>query len=269
MMRRSSAWAYRMKMGRMHLDFKLCSRDHKRSLAVEDAVVDVSRDYCVAPMSWLEALRSPSSGLPTGYYTETPVAIPTGSSTSAQSPPATSSSAQSNAVKAGPVVMYIVGQPAPVVLDMVFVNESDWGKMEDPENMDIRIGRDAIEQCTLFSELRPGGLLSEEPLSVLKDRGLMQVGLAESPYARRPWTRMKTYFIDELQRGPQLNEYIGHNAHEGRNWRFSQYCKHFRVGIWRETTRTRDLVEGLHGHSSYQRSPQQSVPGVRHMAPSP
>jgi len=269
MLRRGQTLRFRMEMGRMKLDFRLTSRDHARAVTVEDAVVDTTRPHCIAPGSWLELMRQPLKTLPTGYYTEKPVYVPppgkegmTAAEQAKQAP---------NAVRAGPLLCYVVGQPSPAAINVDFVREEDWGfdgAAEDVE-MDLRVGRDVIEQTTLFSELRPGGLLSSEPLSVLKDRGLMQTGLAESPFARRPWTRMKTYFIDELQRGAPAREFIGHNPRNGREWRFSQYCKHFRMGIWRESVRTKDLVEGRHTYSSYARTPQQAVPEVRHMAPGP
>jgi hypothetical protein len=269
MMRRTSPWAFRMSMGKMLVNYKLQTRDLKLSLQVEDAEVDVTRKHCVAPRSWLEALRSPSKTLPTGYYTEKPVYVaPPKHKGGELSNPEAAAKKAPNAVRAGPLLMYIEGQPSPAAVYVDFVDEEEWG-MDPVGELDLRVGMEAVEQCTLVTELRPGGLLSSEPLSVLKDRGLMQVGLAESPFARRPWTRMKTYFIDELQRGPRQMEFVGYNPRQGRQWRFSQHCKHFRIGIWREMTRTGDLHEGLQAHSSYQRSPQQAVPEVRNMAPSP
>lgn len=254
-----------MKLGQMHVDYTLQSRDTRRSLRVEDAVVDVSRDHCTAPMSWLDALRSPTPRLPTGYFTEEPCFVPppkfTGKTTGTEAP---------NAVKAGPLMMHILGMPMPVVVDMRFVDEAEWGMgANQRDDVDLRVGRDAVEQCPLFQELRPGGLLSDKPLSTLKDQGLMEVGLSESPLARRPWTRMKTYFVDELQRGPAQQEFVGNNPRNGRPWRFSQYNKWFRIGIFKETVRRNEFIEGIQGHSSYQRSPQQAVPEVRFMAPGP
>lgn len=267
MLRTTRCWAFRMSMGRMHLDFKLSSRDHSRAIRVEDAVVDVKRPHCVAPLHWMDALRARTTNMPEGFYSEQRVFVP---------PPGKedmSAEEQAkqvpNAIRAGPLLLYVVGQPSPAAVTVDFVEPEPWGFDLDSEELDLRVGRDVIEQTTLFSELRPGGLLSDEPLSVLKQRGLMQVGLAESPWARRPWTRMKYMQIDELQRGAPQTERLGHNPREGREWRFSQYCKHFRVGIWREATRTKDLVDGLHNHSSWQRSPQQAVPEVRNMAPFP
>lgn len=265
MLRRGTVWHFRMSMGKMYVDYKVCSRDHKKSLRVEGAVVDPSLPHCIAPMSWLEALRSPTTTLPYGYYVEEPVYVKPPKA----DPPATGAPApRPNAIRAGPLVIYIVGQPSPVAVNVTFVKESDWG-MVDTEDLDLRIGRDAIEQCTLFAELRPGGLLSDEPVSVLQQRGIIKCGLSESPLARRPWTRMKYYFIEELQRGPGMKEYIGQNYRMGREWRFSQYCKYFRPTLHRESLKTKELVEGLHIHSSYQRTPQQAVPGWNYMAPSP
>jgi hypothetical protein len=269
MLRRTVARDFRMSMGRMLVDYKVSSRDMSRSVRVEDALVDVTRSHCVAPMSWLDGLRAPTKLLPNGYYSETPVyVLPPGQEGKVTE--ADAAKRAPNAVRAGPLMLFITGQPSPVVVYMDFVDESEWPFGTDSDNMDVRIGRDAVEQCTLFTELRPGGLLSDEPLSVLRERGLMQtMTVSESPFARRPWTRMKTYFIDELQRGPTQKEFVGHNPRQGRDWRFSQYCKHFRIGIWREMTRTKDLVEGIQGHSSYQRTPQQATIEVRHMAPGP
>ena len=260
-----------MKMGKMHVDYKMLSRDLKKSVTVEGAVVDPTLPHSIAPRHWLEALRSPSPRLPTGYYLEEPVYVPppgtevssTSSVSAANTPPQTP-----NAVRAGPVILYIVGQIHPLPVNVYFVDEAEWG-MTSAEDLDLRVGRDAVEQSTLFCELRPGGLLSKTPVSALKKNGLMVCGLSESPLVPRPWTRMKHMFIDELQRGPPLTEYIGQNSRVGRPWRFSQHCKHFRVGIWKETTRRNDIVEGVHAHSSWQRSPQQSVPEVRFMAPGP
>jgi hypothetical protein len=164
--------------------------------------------------------------------------------------------------------MHILGMPMPVVVNMAFVDESEWG-MTNSDSVDLRVGRDAVEQCPLFHELRPGGLLSKQSLKTLKDQGLMQCGLSESPLARRPWTRMKTMFIDELQRGPPQREFVGTNPRNGREWRFSQHCKFFRIGLFREATRRNEFVEGLQGHSSFQKSPQQAVPEVRFLSPGP
>jgi hypothetical protein len=267
MLRRNSPLQFRMQMGKMRLDFRLTTRDHARAINVDDAVVDTARPHSVAPKGWLELMRQPLATLPNGYYTEQPVYVPPPGQEGM--PEAERAKKAPNAVRAGPLLMYVVGQPSPAAINIDFVDEAEWGFDTAADEIDLRVGRDVVEQTTLFSELRPGGLLSEEPLSVLKQRGLMQVGLAESPYARRPWTRMKTYFIDELQRGTPAKEFIGFNPRNGREWRFSQYCKHFRTGIWREQVRTKDLVEGRHAYSSYQRTHQQAVPEVRHMAPGP
>lgn len=244
----------------MYVDYKLLSRDLKKSVSVEEALVDVTQQHCVAPMHWLEGLRSPSQRLPKGFYREQKVYVP---------PPGTKpgTRGEPNAVQAGPLIMNIVGQMTPVIVNVNFVDEVSWG-MKDPEDCDLRVGLEAIEQCTLFNELRPGGLLTETPISELKNYGMV-CGLSESPLVRRPWTKMKYMFIDELQRGPPLQEYIGHNPRVGVPWRFSQHCKHFRIGVWRELTRKTEMHEGLHLHSSWQKSPQQSVPEVRFLAPGP
>ena len=265
MLRRTRTAGFRMKLGQMYVDYTLQSRDTRRSLRIEEALVDPGRDHSTAPLSWLEALRSPSPRLPTGFFTEEPTFVPppkfTGKVTGTET---------ANAVKAGPLMMHILGMPMPVVVDMRFVDDAEWGMAAGQrDGIDLRVGRDAIEQCPLFQELRPGGLLSDTPLSALRDEGLLQCGLAESPLARRPWTRMKTMFVDELQRGPMQKEFVGNNPRNGKAWRFSQHCKLFRLGIFRETVRRNDFVEGLQGHSSFQRSPQQAVPEVRFLAPGP
>lgn len=269
-MRRSPLVAFRMKMGKMYVDYKLHSRDHQRAVRVEEARVDPDLDVTIAPMHWLEALRSPSKRLPSGYFVEEPVHLtpPTITPTSATgartpAPP----TAEPNAVRAGPLVMYIAGQPLPVVLNVHFVDEELWG-MKSGDNVDLRVGMDAIEQCTLFSELRPGGLLSNKGIETLRSYG-MKCGLAESPLVPRPWTKMKYMFIDEIQRGPRMTEFIGYNPRAGRQWRFSQHTKYFRIGIWRELTRRNEMHEGPHVHSSWQKSPQQSVPGIHFLAPGP
>lgn len=263
MLRRTNLCAFRMKMGTMLVDYKLSSRDHQRAVRVEDARVDPSLETTVVPMHWLEALRSPSKRLPSGYYLEEPVYLqPPGSA-----PAKTEKPREPNAIRAGPVVMYITGQQIPISLNVHFVKEDEWG-MRSGDDVDLRVGMDAIEQCGLFAELRPGGLLAKQSINVLKTYG-MKCGLAESPLVPRPWTKMKYMFIDELQRGPQMTEFIGHNPRTGTPWRFSQHNRYFRVGIWRETTRRNEMHEGLHAYSSWQKSPQQAVPGVRFMAPSP
>lgn len=262
---------FRMKMGSMYVDYKLTSRDHQRAVRVEDALVDPTQEHTVAPFHWLEALRSPSARLPTGFFTEEPVylAPPVAKHDNAKSSNnhAKAQKPEPNAVRAGPVVMYITGQQNPVVLNMHFVREDEW-QMRSGDDVDLRLGLDAIEQCSLVGELRPGGLLSKQSIGELKKYG-MKCGLAESPLVPRPWTKMKYMFIDELQRGPKLTEFVGHNPRTGTPWRFSQHTKHFRQGIWRETTRKNEMHEGLHIHSSWQKSPQQSVPGVHFLAPSP
>lgn len=259
-----------MRTGKMYVDYKMISRDMKKSVAVKGALVDPSQKRSIAPMHWLEALRSPSERLPRGYYTEEAVYVPPPMAAQTGATPAvTAAPAQApNAIRAGPLVMFIVGQTHPVAVEVDFVNEADWN-MTGPEDCDLRVGRDAIEQCPLFCELRPGGLLSTTPVSDLKKRGLMVCGLSESPLVPRPWTRMKHMQIDELQRGPEMTEFVGHNPRTGSPHRFSQHTKYFRIGIWREITRRNDLVEGQHLYSSFQRSPQQSVPEVRFMAPTP
>jgi hypothetical protein len=281
-MRRTAAWLFRMKMGHMYVDYKMLSRDLKRSVRVEECLVDPTLAFSVAPMAWLEALRSPSARLPNGYFTEEQVVVPPkpivrpGLRSSAKIgsvrslAPDLSKKEKANAVKAGPVIVYITGQPTPVILDVHFVDEKSWGDMNggDDSSLDLRLGLDAIEQCTLFSELRPGGLLAAKPLSALKEYG-MKCGLSQSPLVPRPWTRMKTMAIDELQRGPELTEFVGWNPRSGTNWRFSQHNVYYRLGIWREMTRRNDMHEGVHAFSSWQKSPQQSVPGVRFMAPYP
>lgn len=252
-----------MKMGKMYVDYKLTSRDHQRAVTVSEARVDPDLAVTIAPLHWLDALRSPSKRLPTGYFKEEHVYVrpPTVQQTSG------SEEATPNAILAGPVVMYITGQLQPVVLNVHFVEEAAFG-MTCGDNVDLRVGMDAIEQCGLFSELRPGGLLSNKSIQELKAYG-MKCGLAESPLVPRPWTKMKYMFIDEIQRGPKLTEFVGHNPRTGTPWRFSQHTKHFRQGIWKETIRRNEMHEGNHAHSSWQKSPQQAVPGVHFLAPSP
>ncbi|ORC92259.1 putative trans-sialidase [Trypanosoma theileri] len=265
------------------------SRDHKRSIRVEDAVVDPRLTRTVVPLSWLEQLRSPSVRLQTGYHTEEAVYVPPGYSTVSSGSSGNNNSGNRmsertaetpNAILAGPVVLYITGQNIPVVLNPYFVPEDIWGLKGKDDEFDLRLGMDAIEQCTLFNEIRPGGLLysklpenqnvkPHESLHTTLERYGMKCGLAESPLVPRPWTRMKYMFIDELQRGPKMTEFVGHNPRNGTQWRFSQHNKYFRTGIWRETIRRNEMNEGLHTHSSWQKSPQQSVPEVRFMAPYP
>lgn len=280
-MKRSILQRFKMKLGTMYVDYKLVSRDHTRAVRVDDARVDPSLAVSIAPMHWLESLRSPTPALPTGYFVEEPVylAPPSASGGATQprgstTPSAAAADAKSqlgtpspNAIKAGPVVMYITGQSLPVVLNLYFVREQDWG-MKSAEDADIRIGMDAIEQCSLLAELRPGGLLAKKSIQELKKYG-MKCGLAQSPLVARPWTKMRYMFIDELQRGPKLKEFVGYNPRSGVSWRFSQHTRYFRQGIWREMTRRNEMHEGLHAHSSWQKSPQQSVPGVSFLAPSP
>ena len=290
MLRTTLTPRYRMRMGEMLVDYKVLSRDLRKSARVEGAVVDPTRRFCTAPLHWLEALRSPSLRLPNGYYRERPVYVPAPFEKPPQSPQlaaaaASSSSSSSapqppqpqpapNGIRAGPLLLQIDSEASPVVVHFDFVDPARWNggaAMRSNDDCDMRIGLEAIEQCTLFHELRPGGLLSKHGISELKRHPTLgiQTGLAESPLASRPWTRMKTYFIDELQRGPALKEYVGYNHRVGHEWRFSQHCKYFRIGIWRESTRRNELVEGPQTHSSFQRSHQQSVPEVRFMAPGP
>lgn len=259
----------------MLVDYKLCSRDHKKSLFVREAVVDPSLEVTLVPMNWLDALRSVSVRLPSGYFKEV-----------AEDFSLKGRDGSLNGVCAGPVVMYIVGQSSPVVLYPWFVKESygcfSLGEKSEDE-LDLRVGLDAIVQCQLFSELRPGGLLrysvngsklsqtslpSETAHDVLQTYG-MKCGLSASPLVRRPWTRMKHMFVNELQRGPKLTEFVGHNPRSGTEWRFSQHCKHFRQGIWRDLVRRNEMNGGVHANSSWQKSPQQSVPEVSFMAPFP
>ncbi|CCW62075.1 unnamed protein product [Phytomonas sp. EM1] len=307
MLRRSGLFRFRMKLGEMYVDYKLVSRDHRKGIRVEEALVDPQLPTTILPLSWLEGLRSPSRRLPTGYHVEEAVYVApnygnreemkgkapaTASSTSSSS---SSSFPPPNAIRAGPVVMYVTGQTIPVVLNPFFVEEEAWGwggggrggggpqppsPSASPVELDLRIGMDAIEQCSLFAELRPGGLLYsklphkdleaalEAPQAVLARYG-MRCGLAESPLVPRPWTRMRYMFIEELQRGPEMTEFVGHNPRSGVPWRFSQHTKHFRRGIWREIVRRNQMNEGLHVHSSWQKSPQQSVPEIRFLAPFP
>ncbi|KEG11278.1 putative trans-sialidase [Trypanosoma grayi] len=294
MLRRSRLLSFRMKGGEMLVEYKITSRDHSRSIRVEDAVVDPAVLCTVLPLSWLEQLRSPSLRLRKGYHTEEAVYVPPayaaanskiGSQAAKKGPlslPSSSSVAAPapNAIRAGPVVLYIMGQSTPVVLNPYFVSDDTWGLRGKGDEWDLRLGMDAIEQCTLFSELRPGGLLynklpnsqnvrRHEPVRATLQRYGMKCGLAESPLVPRPWTRMRYMFIDELQRGPKLTEFVGYNPRSGTPWRFSQNTKYFRLGIWRETIRRNDMNEGLHAHSSWQKSPQQSVPDVSFMAPYP
>lgn len=329
MLRISCYRCFRIVSGNLLVDFKLLSRDHRKSLVVEDAVVDPSIAVTVAPLSWLERLRSPSSRLPTGYYVEKKVPSPTNSecgfchsswSDFNCSAPRTTSPRDAFSLKkkiilkendklsndkllkgiiAGPLVMYISGQNVPVVVNPLFVSHESWnfhlktsslstlplrvgrgGK--DVQEIDFRLGLDVIEQCSLFAELRPGGLLygklpkhgkdveksTESAHSIFRRYG-MSCSLSESPLNRRPWTRMKYMFIDELQRGPKLTEFVGYNPRCATPWRFSQHNKHFRQGIWKEIVRRNEMNPGLHTHSSWQKSHQQSVPEVPFMAPFP
>lgn len=296
-----------MKLGDMYVNYKILSRDHRRSIYVEEALVDPLLTTTVVPLSWLEQLRSPSTRLPTGFHVEEAVyatprygdrlsrVSPTPSPSSA-TPVSSSSSASAsasldgrspNAIRAGPVVLYVTGQSVPVVLNPLFVPAEEWGLWGESTSgsgegteMDLRLGMDAIEQCSLYAELRPGGLLYSklphkdyraafEPVQDTLKRYGMKCGLAESPLVPRPWTRMRYMFIDELQRGPKMTEFVGFNPRSGTPWRFSQNTRYFRQGIWRETIRRNEMNEGLHSHSSWQKSPQQAVPEVSFMAPFP
>ena len=270
MLRRSQSQFYRMHLGEMLVDYKIMSRDLCKSAFVEGAVVDPTRRFSTAPMHWLDALRSPSFRLPNGYYRERPVYVPPPGESTATTTSSSTNNKEPNAIRAGPLLMQIVGEASPVAIHVDFVNPTEFG-MKGNDDCDMRVGMEAIEQCTLFQELRPGGLLSKQPVDVLKQHKHLgiQTKLAESPLTSRPWTRMKTYFIDELQRGPKMQEYVGYNHRVGHEWRFSQHCKYFRIGIWRETTRRNELIEGHHSSSSFQRSYQQAVPEVRFMAPGP
>lgn len=284
---------FRMSGGDMFVEYKVLSRDHRRSIRVEDAIVDPTLKRTVLPLGWLELLRSPSLRLPTGYFVEETVHVSLPNATSnggkkearpqkggfASGSPSVGRN-EANAIIAGPVVLYITGQSVPVVLNPYFVPEGTWDMRTRDGELDLRLGMDAIEQCTLFSELRPGGLLygklpenpnvrRNESLRATLGRYGMKCDLAESPLVPRPWTRMRYMFIDELQRGPKLTEFVGHNPRNGTPWRFSQNTKYFRIGIWRDTIRRNDMNEGLHAHSSWQKSPQQSVPEVRFLAPYP
>lgn len=306
MLRRTASLAFYMKLGRMHVDYKVLSRDHKRSISVEEAVVDPCCPVTVLPLSWLEQLRSPSIRLPTGFYQEDACCYDPSVQVAPAGPARESKAGETpNAVRAGPVVLYVVGQPNPIVLYPYFVPDGEIRYAQAascpsaPGEVDLRLGMDAIEQCGLFNELRPGGYLYRyrpsasasasasagaapaltisqlrerlEPLQakLKRDYGMKDARLAHSPLVPRPWTRMKYMFIDELQRGPRMTEFVGFNPRNGSPWRFSQHTKFFRQGIWRETTRRNEMNDGLHAHSSWQKSPQQAVPDVNFMAPYP
>nr|CCC93183.1 conserved hypothetical protein [Trypanosoma congolense IL3000] len=293
MLRRTTLRTFKMRGEDMLVEYKIQSRDHRRCIRVEDSIVDPGIARTILPLSWLELLRSPSQRLPTGYHVEEAACAPLPSAMTGVGRAdvklagrATTSKALAagvgapNAILAGPVVLYITGQSVPVILNPYFVPDELWCPEEKDGELDLRLGMDAIEQCTLFSELRPGGLLYKklpenqnikrnEPLRVTLGRYGMKCGLAESPLVPRPWTRMRYMFIDELQRGPKLTEFVGHNPRNGSHWRFSQNTKYFRIGIWRDTIRRNDMNEGLHAHSSWQKSPQQSVPEIRFLAPYP
>ena len=321
MLKGSAFLRFRMSMGEMFVDFRLVSRDHKRVVTVEGAKVDPKAAITVAPLSWIEGLRSPSSRLPTGYFVETPIRYEPGlngavgsvklldnvapasstpgvtkkevsafsekrwrhhifqvplsvNSKKKIAPKVPQSATGPNGVQAGPLVMYITGQTTPVVLNVHFVPDEllempRVAGIDADKEINIVLGRDAISQCGLFNEMRPGGLLSPVGIAELRKYGMKTNKVADSPLVARPWTKMKYMFIDEIQRGPKLTEFVGQNPRTGSPWRFSQHCKHFRVGIWRETIRKGEMHEGLHAHSSYQKSHQQSVPEISFMAPSP
>lgn len=301
MLRGCRIFRFRMRSGNMLVDYKITSRNHRRSIRVEDALVDPLLPTTVVPLEWLEQLRSPSTRLLTGYHTEeatyaapryadrvTPATAAAKKSNhpsarkdvTASATAAGASAGQVNAIRAGPVVLYITGQNIPVVLNPLFVPAEEWGLTQPNGEMDLRLGMDAIEQCQLYAELRPGGLLyaklphkdlaaAMEPVQDTLKRYGMQCGLAESPLVPRPWTRMRYMFIDELQRGPKMTEFVGYNPRNGTPWRFSQHTKYFRTGIWRETIRRNEMNDGLHAHSSWQKSPQQAVPEVSFLAPFP
>ncbi|KAK7197173.1 hypothetical protein NESM_000662600 [Novymonas esmeraldas] len=294
MLRLCRVLCFRMKCGDMYVDYKVMSRNHRRSVRVEDALVDPLLPITVVPLPWLEQLRCPSTRLLTGYHKEEAVyatpkygdrldRLPARASPSpaaAVAPRKATSSVSPNAVQAGPVVLYVTGQSTPVVLNPLFVQPEEWGLAQPSGELDLRFGMDAIEQCSLYAELRPGGLLYSklphaslaaalEPVQDTLKRYGMRCGLAESPLVPRPWTRMRYMFIDELQRGPKMTEFVGYNPRSGTPWRFSQHTKYFRTGIWRETTRRNEMNDGLHSHSSWQKSPQQAVPEVSFLAPFP
>ena len=269
-MRRNCIYRFYMRHGKMHVDCKVLSRDHKLSLSIEGAVLDPSVPHTIFPHYCLENLRSPSRFLPSGFFVEEKTKIPHPQQ----------KKSLIDAILAGPIAFYIVGQLNPCFENALFVNSKDWAKLGKgfndghetdalDTNVDIRIGRDCIEHSSFVTELRPGGLLSKKPITELRKYGMVANSPAESPWVPRPWTRMRHYDIEELQRGPALKEYIGPNPRNGLQWRFSQHCKYFREGIWRETTRKRDMHMGFHHHSSWQKSYQQSVPEVRAWAPGP
>ena len=269
-MQKSLRFLFYVKRGKVHVDCKILSRDHKLSLTIQGAVLDPSVPHTIFPDYCLENLRSPSSFLPTGFYTEEKIKIPHPQR----------KNTHIDATLAGPVAIYIVGQLNPCFENALFVNSKDWEKLgkgyqdstesNGPDtNVDIRIGRDCIEHSSFISELRPGGLLSKKPIGELRKLGMVANRPAESPWVARPWTRMKYFDIEELQRGPALTEYVGPNPRDSLKWRFSQHCKYFRVGIWREMTRKKEMHSGHHNFSSWQKSYQQSVPEVRAWAPGP
>ncbi|CAJ1036407.1 conserved hypothetical protein [Leishmania braziliensis MHOM/BR/75/M2904] len=291
MLRTCRVFCFRMKCGSMYVDYKIMSRNHRRSIRVEDALVDPLLPTTVVPLHWLEQLRCPSTRLLTGYHIEEAVyakpnygdrvsRTPALSSSSLAAAKPEESDAHVNAIRAGPVVLYITGQSIPVVLNPLFVHSGEWGLTQSNGELDLRIGMDAIEQCSLYAELRPGGLLysklphpslteAMEPVQDTLKRYGMKCGLAESPLVPRPWTHMRYMFIDELQRGPKMTEFVGYNPRSGTQWRFSQHTKYFRTGIWRETIRRNEMNDGLHAHSSWQKSPQQAVPEISFLAPYP
>ncbi|KAG5467342.1 hypothetical protein CUR178_00984 [Leishmania enriettii] len=291
MLRGCHVFHFRVKLGSMYVDYKIMSRNHRRSIRVEDALVDPLLPTTVVPLHWLEQLRCPSTRLMTGYHTEEAVyAKPSygdriercGATLSSYTAAArkANTAVHPNAIRAGPVVLYITGQSIPVILNPLFVQPEEWGLAQSSGELDLRIGMDAIEQCTLYAELRPGGLLysklphaslteAMEPVQDILKRYGMKCGLAESPLVPRPWTRMRYMFIDELQRGPKMTEFVGYNPRSGTEWRFSQHTKYFRTGIWREIIRRNEMNDGLHAHSSWQKSPQQAVPEVSFLAPYP
>ena len=179
----------------MHVDLKVLSRNHQKSLTIEGAILDPNLPHSIFPIWILEELRTPTRFLPTGYFTE--------KETKAHWKPLPryknmlhnceswkdNSSNEVDAILAGPVALYIVGQNTPCFENALFVDESQWracalrfgkdilsqsadsmrNQNDDSIECDIRLGRDCIEHSTFLSELRPGGLLNPQPLEALKN----------------------------------------------------------------------------------------------------
>lgn len=301
MLKRINVLLFSVRGGKVTVDFKLLSRNLRKSLRVEEAVLDPKLPITVLPLSFLERLRSPSIRLPSGFSAEEKVVCGSTYKALWSTQMKLSSSGilvpaeekyhgekiQSHGVAAGPLIVYISGQSMPIVINPFFLAESTFDFFSTEEgkrsnDLDLRLGLDAIEQCSLFAELYPGGLLysnlsihkndtraaTEPTRSTLKRYG-WKCELSESPLNRRPWTRMKYMFIDELQRGPKMEEFVGYNPRSATSWRFSQHNRYFRQGIWREIVRRNEMNPGVHSHSSWQKSPQQSVPETSFMAPFP